>query len=112
MVIRLLPAIALLAAGCSYLPGTMAYREAEARDALIPGLNDGESARFNGLRDAKAGGVCGYINAKNGFGAYVGFRRFIATDNIIAVEPHIVEDDRETRLVHREFREAWRTEGC
>lgn len=40
-------------------------------------LNDPESARFRNLQATEAGIVCGYVNAKNRFGGYVGFKPFV-----------------------------------
>lgn len=50
---------------------------AAARINVTRMLFDPESARFQDLKartDTKV--VCGYVNAKNKFGGYVGFRRF------------------------------------
>lgn len=45
-------------------------------------MKDGDSAKLKGLFVSKlAGGgrvLCGRVNAKNSFGAYTGFSRFIA----------------------------------
>lgn len=57
-----------------------------AENAVKSSLRDPESANFRNLvyhhlRDRTTGGiegdVCGEVNAKNGFGAYNGFRRFV-----------------------------------
>lgn len=57
-----------------------------AKSAVLSTLRDAESARFRNLeyhhlRDRKTGGiegdVCGEVNAKNGFGAYGGYKKFI-----------------------------------
>lgn len=42
-------------------------------------LFDPATATFLDLRPGKAGGVCGKVNAKNRFGAYVGYRDFVVT---------------------------------
>lgn len=39
-------------------------------------LRDGMSARVSNLREAN-GSFCGFVNAKNNFGAYTGFSAFI-----------------------------------
>lgn len=48
-------------------------------------LKDPEAARFRGVK-LKWENVCGEVNAKNGYGAYVGYRRFYAID---AVDVHM-----------------------
>lgn len=64
-------ALVLLLAACG--SGTAARENAVAAQ-----MRDPASVQF---RDVRAGRqtLCGEINAKNGFGGYVGFRRFIAT---------------------------------
>lgn len=44
---------------------------ARYRDVLVPGADEGDYTV-----------VCGRVNAKNSFGAYVGWRRFIALQNL------------------------------
>lgn len=79
----------LVLAGCQYIPGTEANREAQARNVLEPVLLDASSAR---LRNVKVDGdlICGEVNAKNRLGAYVGFRRFLSVDASIgpSIEPN------------------------
>ena len=50
-----------------------------AAAALQKVLFDPESVRFLDLRMGKGGAVCGKYNAKNRYGAYVGFRDFVVT---------------------------------
>lgn len=76
--------ISITGTGCSVNPGTVAHREAEARDVLSDRLMDAESARFRNVvsKDVTREGqkvqiLCGQVNAKNQMGAYVGFRDFI-----------------------------------
>ena len=52
-----------------------------AQDAAKKGLKDPDSAKFQNLRIADFDGgkvVCGEINAKNSYGGYVGYKRFVA----------------------------------
>ncbi len=54
---------------------------AAAQDAAKKGLKDPDSAKFQNLRVADFDGgkvVCGEINAKNSYGGYVGYKRFVA----------------------------------
>lgn len=50
---------------------------------IIADLKDPESARFTGIAAARspsgAIAVCGYVNAKNSFGGYVGAKPFVGT---------------------------------
>ncbi|MDX4056709.1 hypothetical protein APA82_31855 [Pseudomonas aeruginosa] len=80
-----------------------------AEKAVANMLKDPESAKFNGSffmpdggnEQLKSGHVCGYVNAKNSFGAYVGNRRFVAP---AIVGPDVVDvgnvtiDDGDTRF--------------
>lgn len=49
------------------------FTVAVAESAVREGLRDPESARFRAVkRSATTGAVCGYLNAKNAYGGYVG----------------------------------------
>lgn len=50
-----------------------------AKEAVKNSLKDGESAKFRGIRQIGVT-ICGEVNAKNAFGAYVGFRPFVVAD--------------------------------
>lgn len=65
-----------------------------AKERVIAKLKDGKSAEF---RNQVA--FCGEVNAKNSFGAYAGFKRYIAADDNLVV----MEDD----MKAGEFDEAW-----
>ncbi len=49
---------------------------------------DPASAQFQEVRE-KDGVVCGEMNAKNGFGAYTGFKKFIVRNGQIDIEPDV-----------------------
>lgn len=67
-----------------------------AKEFLIPHLKDPESAQFRNQK-----GLCGEVNAKNSFGGYAGFKRFIAGgENLV-----FLEDDK--RLEAGAFQAAW-----
>jgi hypothetical protein len=53
---------------------------AGAKKAVIEKLKDPGSATFKDLAVSKNNKyvVCGHVNAKNSYGGYVGFRRFVA----------------------------------
>ncbi|WP_100139279.1 hypothetical protein [Snodgrassella alvi] len=59
-------------------------------------LKDPDSATFRNMV-----GSCGEVNSKNGFGAYTGFKRFMAPDPAITV----IED--EGQMDAEEFNKAW-----
>lgn len=57
-------------------------------------LKDPESADFRDVHFYSGGGVpvaCGEVNAKNGFGGFTGFERFVAAGTVIAVTESMVE---------------------
>lgn len=68
-----LAAIALAASGIAYLPDV--YKEHKAKQAVRERLKDPSSAVFERLEVHKAG-VCGFVNAKNEMGGYVGHKAF------------------------------------
>ena len=52
-----------------------------AQDSIKATLKDPDSAKFQNIRIADYDGgkvVCGEINAKNSYGGYVGYKRFVA----------------------------------
>lgn len=57
-----------------------------ARDLVAYQLRDPSSAQFHKVF-TREGAVCGQVNGKNGFGAYVGFKRFYVVDDKVTIEP-------------------------
>jgi hypothetical protein len=61
------------------------------RDRLEVQLVDPASARYRNdkiVSRAKGGrAYCGYVNARNSFGGYVGFRAFVVTEQAVTLEP-------------------------
>lgn len=54
----------------------------KAREAVAESLKDPSSAQFRNVRLANYMGgkvICGEVNAKNSYGGYVGFTRFVAS---------------------------------
>jgi hypothetical protein len=46
-------------------------------DAVKAQLKDPDSAKFRGLKPmGDKGGICGWVNAKNGYGGYSGYQVF------------------------------------
>lgn len=80
-------------------------REREARDRAIAIEVDAEIALKNFLKDPDSAeirnhkGNCGEVNSKNSFGGYTGFKRFIASSAIVAVEGENMDSG--------EFQKAW-----
>jgi hypothetical protein len=53
-----------------------------AKNIVLAGLKDPDSAKFREVGIAPNGrAVCGQFNAKNGYGGYIGYKRFIAAPN-------------------------------
>ena len=72
--------------------------QTDSRIALKNFLKDPDSAEIRNHN-----GNCGEVNSKNSFGGYTGFRRFIASSAIVAVEGENMDSD--------EFQKAW-TQVC
>lgn len=72
--------------------------QTDSRTALKNFLKDPDSAEIRNHN-----GNCGEVNSKNSFGGYTGFRRFIASSAIVAVEGENMDSD--------EFQKAW-TQVC
>jgi len=71
-----------------------------ARDNVNARLKDSDSAQFRNQFIGKAGTPCGEVNAKNSFGGYTGYKRFVASGGGLAV----LEDD----MAPDQFEETWR----
>lgn len=65
---------------------------AKAKTAISRDLKDPDAAKFRNIGIYKSttgkGGVsvCGEINAKNSYGAYLGFRKFLVSDDIAIID--------------------------
>ena len=75
----------------SALMGCESSLETEAKHAMADELRDPDSAQFRNVVDGKSINgqetVCGEVNGKNGFGAYVGYRKFIYySDGTLSLE--------------------------
>lgn len=51
-------------------------------------LKDASSAQFRNMN-----GLCGEVNAKNGFGAFTGFKRYVASGEIVVIEGQIDQSE-------------------
>lgn len=68
----------------------------DAKESVKGLLKDSSSAEFSGEKIGKGGAVCGYVNAKNSFGAYAGNSRYISTNG-----PSVIDDG------SQEFHDSW-----
>lgn len=79
--------------------------QAQSRNNQISIQTDSKIALKNFLKDPDSAeirnhnGNCGEVNSKNSFGGYSGFRRFIASPAIVAIEGENMSAD--------EFQKAW-----
>jgi hypothetical protein len=59
---------------------------AQAHERVRDALKDPESARFKSDFIGKEGAVCGLVNAKNSYGGYGGFERYIVTADRVQLD--------------------------
>ena len=86
MRLLLIAGIALACAGAPALAQNYGAMVSKAKSAVSRDFKDPEAAKFRnlGIYKSETGKadpyVCGEVNAKNSFGAYVGYRRFVVVD--------------------------------
>lgn len=78
--LRFLAALSIY--GCS---PPVDFSQTESGKALVARLKDPGSAEFGSVW-TDGGNACGWVNAKNSFGGYVGIQRFIANPNSALLE--------------------------
>jgi len=74
--------------------GRQAAWVANGQQSIKGQLKDPESATFRNVHFYSGGGtpvVCGEVNARNGFGGYTGYERFVAAGTLIAAVESQVE---------------------
>jgi hypothetical protein len=74
--------------------GKQAASVGAGQAAIKSSLRDPESAKFRNVHFYSGGGVpvtCGEVNARNGFGGYSGYERFVAASDIISATESQVE---------------------
>lgn len=64
-------------------------------------LKDAESAKFRNQFVGKSGIPCGEVNARNGFGGYNGFKRYIASGGGVSVIEGEIPDEQFEASWHR-----------
>ena len=57
---------------------------AKAKDTATRDFMDPDSAKFRKLSVVR-GSVCGEVNSKNGFGGYVGYKRFVSVAGVVSM---------------------------
>lgn len=62
---------------CDHIPGTQANTIAKAKDQVAALMKDPSSVMFTEIQVSKDRYVCGFVNAKNSFGAYEGREGFM-----------------------------------
>lgn len=77
------------------LVGLENFKHEKAQEFVKSLLSDPSSAEFRNQN-----GFCGEVNSKNSFGGFTGFRRFMASEQLVALEGVNMESS--------EFENAWR----
>lgn len=83
------PAALLLivfAVGFSVYRAARPSAEEQVRRVLEMQLRDPSSLLLRNVRKAANGGICGELNARNGFGGYTGFQRFYLVGDFVTIE--------------------------
>ncbi|WP_461344569.1 hypothetical protein [Brevundimonas sp. GN22] len=83
----LLAVVGLSLAACHMIDGTNQNLIKEAKKDVASVMHDPSAAEFRNLRVVKTGSmsvVCGEVNGKNRYGAYVGFTRFMSSPKNLA----------------------------
>lgn len=78
---------------------TISLLQVAAKDAMKASLKDPDSAKYRNVfahpvaKNPGAYAFCGQVNAKNGFGGYTGYERFIAGPGIAVTETSMKDFD-------------------
>lgn len=90
------------------IPGTDPAKIRWARSQIAQQMRDPGSAKFASDR-VSGEAVCGTVNAKNAYGAYVGFTPYVAIrGGVVSIQPEDVEISRLYELAEAEaYRAAW-----
>lgn len=65
---------------------------AAAKKSVLKMLKDPDSAEFRNEHVGTGGIPCGEVNAKNSFGGYTGFKRYLGFDELLMVEDSMKND--------------------
>lgn len=92
-----LAGLSLFVASCQWMPGTDASKINAAKQLVREALLDGESAKFEDVVVSKGATspekVCGWVNAKNRLGAYVGAEQFLVADGRVRQLGSVQDDE-------------------
>ncbi|MEI9572371.1 hypothetical protein ACDY94_21740 [Escherichia coli] len=66
-------------------------KTSSAKESVKKSLKDSSSAKFSGEKSGRDGAVCGYVNAKNSFGAYAGDSRYISISGRSLIDDGSIE---------------------
>lgn len=97
--------LAFLLPGCARDDPKIAH----AKEIISARMRDPNSTQFkNVARYTGESGesVCGWVNAKNAYGGYVGFERFVVWDKVGSINIAFVDND--DGLTHKQFASIWR----
>ena len=105
LTLLLVPAVLLALSACGETPAQKKQKEATALIAMgekyvKEKIRDPASAQFRNQFIGKGGAPCGEVNAKDAFGTYLGYQRYIS----VARELTMLAQD----LSPDEFEESWR----
>lgn len=79
-----------------FIVGLIGCQKAEnkTKEIVLSSLKDPNSAQFQNVK-----GYCGEVNAKNGFGGYIGFKRFYVSGNqaVFETEDNLLDFENEWR---------------
>lgn len=97
-----LSTLSAIALGAVVYFGIPKYYEHQAKEHVKQVLKDPVSALFDMERSGHDKRVCGYVNSKNGFGAYAGRARFYfnADKGILFIEG-------DSDYIDKTIRESW-----
>lgn len=105
LTLLLVPAVLLALTACGETPAQKKQKEATALIAMgekyvKEKIREPASAQFRNQFIGKGGAPCGEVNAKDAFGTYLGYQRYIS----VARELTMLAQD----LSPDEFEESWR----
>lgn len=67
-------------------------KEKAVRETVAAQLKDPDSAEFKGIKETSPGYWCGWVNAKNAYGGYVGYSVFFYHDGKASITPPELSD--------------------
>ena len=74
----------------------LTYSQTQTKQALEAKLKDPDTAKYRNVAAYHVAGAyafCGEVNAKNGFGGYTGYERFVGVPNQAFLESEVADFD-------------------